>query len=72
MHAENIGVQVHYVPLHYHPHFQQEYGYERGQFPVTEEIYQSIVSLPLFPAMTDGDVTDVVRAIERLHNHKND
>lgn len=37
MHAENIYVQVHCVPLHYHPYFQEEYGYERGQFPVTEQ-----------------------------------
>ncbi|MEA5388492.1 DegT/DnrJ/EryC1/StrS family aminotransferase [Haloarculaceae archaeon H-GB11] len=68
MHAENIYVQVHYVPLHYHPFFQEEYGYERGQFPETEAVYDRIVSLPLYPAMSDDEVDSVIHAIHRLHN----
>ncbi|MDJ1431986.1 DegT/DnrJ/EryC1/StrS family aminotransferase [Halostagnicola sp. A-GB9-2] len=66
MHAENIGVQVHYVPLHYHPHLQTEFGYERGMFPETERVYEGLVSLPLHAEMTDEDVYDVVTAIETL------
>jgi dTDP-4-amino-4,6-dideoxygalactose transaminase len=66
MHAENVGVQVHYVPLHYHPMFQEEYGYDEGDFPVAERVYEGLVSLPLFPEMDDGDIRDVVRAIERI------
>lgn len=69
MHAENIGVQVHYVPLHYHPHFQERYGYERGDFPVAERVYEGLVSLPLFPEMDDGDVADVIRAVRRLSRY---
>jgi dTDP-4-amino-4,6-dideoxygalactose transaminase len=69
MHQENIGVQVHYVPLHYHPFFQDEFGYERGDFPVTEACYDGLVSLPLFPEMDDTDVESVVRAVERLHEY---
>lgn len=69
MHAENIGVQVHYVPLHYHPYFQETYGYRRGDFPEAERVYEGLVSLPLFPEMTDDDVEDVVRAVERIHVH---
>lgn len=65
MHDENIGVQVHYVPLHFHPYFQ-EFGYERGDFPNAEAVYERIVSLPLFPAMDDSDVNDVVDAVHRL------
>jgi dTDP-4-amino-4,6-dideoxygalactose transaminase len=68
MHAENIGVQVHYVPLHYHPHFQ-EFGYERGQFPETEAVYDGLVSLPLHAEMDDGDVEDVVAAVETLFRY---
>lgn len=67
MHEENIGVQVHYVPLHYHPFFQREFGYERGQFPETERVYEGLVSLPLHVEMDEADVNDVIRAIERLH-----
>jgi dTDP-4-amino-4,6-dideoxygalactose transaminase len=69
MHAENIGVQVHYVPLHFHPFFQEEYGYEEGMFPDAESVYEGLVSLPLFPEMDDSDVRDVVRAVRRLARH---
>ena len=69
MHAENIGVQVHYVPLHFHPFFQEEYGYEVGMFPDAESVYEGLVSLPLFPEMDDSDVRDVVRAVRRLARH---
>ncbi|GAA0547317.1 DegT/DnrJ/EryC1/StrS family aminotransferase [Halorubrum ejinorense] len=69
MHAENLGVQVHYVPLHYHPYFQEEFGYERGAFPETETVYEGLVSLPLHAEMENADVEDVVRAIHRLHQH---
>ena len=70
MHDENIGVQVHYVPLHYHPYFQEEYEYERGQFPETEAVYDGLVSLPLHAEMDDGDTRDVVTAVQRLHEHQ--
>ena len=69
MHAENIGVQVHYVPLHFHPFFQEKYGYEEGMFPDAESVYEGLVSLPLFPEMDDSDVRDVVRAVRRLARH---
>lgn len=69
MHAENIYVQVHYVPLHYHPFFQKSFGYERGQFPNAERVYDRIVSLPLYPAMDDETVDDVIRAIRRIHEY---
>ena len=66
MHAKNIGVQVHYVPLHYHTYFQTEFGYEEGQFPKTEAVYDGLVSLPLHAEMDDSDVDDVVTAIQQL------
>jgi dTDP-4-amino-4,6-dideoxygalactose transaminase len=69
MHAENIGVQVHYVPLHYHPFFQEQYNYEPGDFPETEHVYEGLVSLPMHPEMGDGDVDDVIRAVRRLHKY---
>lgn len=70
MHAENLYVQVHYVPLHFHPYFQEEFGYERGDYPVTEDVYGGLVSLPLYPEMDDRDVEDVIRAVEQLHRHE--
>jgi len=69
MHAENIGVQVHYVPLHYHPYFQDEFGYERGQFPETEAVYDGLVSLPLHAKMSEEDVGNVVDAVSNLETY---
>jgi dTDP-4-amino-4,6-dideoxygalactose transaminase len=69
MHAENIGVQVHYVPLHYHPYFQEEFGYERGDYPTAEAVYDRLVSLPLHAEMNDDDITDVITAVQRLSTH---
>lgn len=69
MHAENIGVQVHYVPLHLHPLFQNQFGYEAGDFPITEELYSSIVSLPLHPEMSADDIDDVIRSVRRLADY---
>ncbi len=69
MHAENIGVQVHYVPLHFHPYFQAEFGYESGQFPETENVYDGLVSLPLHPEMEESDVNDVATAVTNLHDY---
>jgi dTDP-4-amino-4,6-dideoxygalactose transaminase len=69
MHDENIGVQVHYVPLHYHPYFQEEYEYERGQFPDTEAVYDGLVSLPLHAEMDDSEVLDVIEAVSRLNDY---
>jgi perosamine synthetase len=69
MHAENIGVQVHYVPLHYHPLLQEEFDYEQGMFSEAERVYDGLVSLPLHPGMDDDDVADVIQATERLRAH---
>jgi len=69
MHADNIGVQVHYVPLHYHPYFQDEFGYERGQFPEVEAVYNRLVSLPLHAEMDNTAIQSVIRAVRRLHEY---
>ena len=69
MHAENIGVQVHYVPLHYHPYFQEEFGYERGDYPEAEAVYDGLVSLPLHTEMDDTDIENVTAAIKALQTY---
>ena len=63
--AENIGVNVHYIPVHYHPYYQT-IGYKRGICPVAEELYEHILTLPLYPGMTDADVDDVIAAAVRV------
>ena len=62
--AEGIGVQVNYIPVYWHPVFE-DLGYRRGMCPVAERAYEEQLSLPLFPAMTDADQDRVVEAVVR-------
>jgi dTDP-4-amino-4,6-dideoxygalactose transaminase len=64
--ARNIGTSVHFIPLHRHPFYRERYGYRLEQFPVAEEIYQGLLSLPLYPKMTDQDADDVVAAVREI------
>jgi perosamine synthetase len=64
--AEGIGVNVHYIPVHLHPYYQERLGTRPGDHPHAEAAYEQILSLPLFPLMEDGDVDDVVRALEKV------
>lgn len=59
----NIGVNVHYIPVHLLPYYQ-DLGYERGSLPNSEQLYDEIITLPLFPAMGVEDVNDVVEAVK--------
>lgn len=64
--AENIGVNVHYIPVHQHPYYRERFGYKGGEYPVAEDAYQRLISLPMFHGMSDGDVEDVVRAVGKV------
>jgi perosamine synthetase len=64
--AENIGVNVHYVPVHLHPYYRERFGYGGGEYPVAEDAYQRLISLPMFHGMSDDDTGDVVRAVEKV------
>lgn len=64
LHARGIGTQVHYIPLHLQPYYRQHTGLRPGDLPIAEAYYQSCLSLPLFPAMTERDVDRVVAALE--------
>lgn len=64
--AENIGAQVHYIPVHYQPYYRQHYGYKKGDFPHAERYYECAVTLPLFPKMTDQDIEDVIQAVHKI------
>jgi perosamine synthetase len=64
--AENIGVNVHYIPVHLHPYYRDQFGHSDGEFPVAEAAYERLISLPMFHGMTDGDVGDVVRAVSKV------
>ncbi len=61
--ARGIGSSVHFVPVHLHPFYASEFGYCPGDLPCAEDLYRRIISLPLYPAMTEDDVADVIQAV---------
>jgi dTDP-4-amino-4,6-dideoxygalactose transaminase len=66
----NIGVSVHFIPLHIHPYYRETYGYAPDDFPNAHQSFLRSISLPIYPKMTDDDVDSViaaVRAICRAH-----
>jgi perosamine synthetase len=67
--AENIGVNVHYIPVHLHPYYRERFGYKSGEFPVAEDAYARLISLPMFHAMSDRDVADVIEAVRKVLGH---
>lgn len=66
--AEGIGVNVHYIPVHLHPFYRHRFDTMPGMCPAAEAAYEQIVSLPIFPLMTDSDVDDVIAAVEKVVN----
>jgi perosamine synthetase len=64
MRAEGIGVNVHYIPVHMHPYYRSRYP--DLSFPVAEAAYERLLTLPLHAGMTDGDVDDVVAALDKV------
>lgn len=63
--AENIGVNVHYLPVYLHPYYQK-LGYKKGICPEAEALYERIITIPLFPKMEDKDVEDVITAVKKV------
>lgn len=72
---KGLGVQVHYIPVHLQPFYQQRFGYRPGDFPVAESYYASAISLPLFPGLRDDEAETVIRLVketaEELAREKN-
>jgi dTDP-4-amino-4,6-dideoxygalactose transaminase len=66
MFAAGIGCSVHYVPLHLHPYWRDRYGLTPEQFPHSQEAFETMVSLPLYTAMSDADVERVIGAVRAL------
>jgi perosamine synthetase len=64
--AENIGVNVHYIPVHRHPYYRERFGYKGGEYPVGENAYERLISLPMFHSMADRDVEDVIAALSKV------
>lgn len=65
MHAENTCTQVNYIPVYYHPYYEK-LGYQKGICPNAEKCYEEVMSIPLYPAMSDEDVEDVIHAVKKI------
>lgn len=65
MSAENVQCQIHYVPVYWFP-FYRHMGFEKGLCPVAEEVYKGILSIPLYPRLTDADTDDVIHAVKKV------
>jgi perosamine synthetase len=62
----NIGISVHFIPLHLHPYYRETYGYRPEDFPVAYAEYQREISLPIYSKMSDADVQDVIDAVREV------
>lgn len=60
-----VGTQVHYIPVHRHPFYERE-GWKAGDFPVAEALYEELLSIPMYPTLTDDDVARVASAVRTV------
>src|SRR5271157_2018760 len=68
--AENIGVNVHYIPVHQHPYYRERFRTQsKAGYPVAEDAYQRLISLPMFHSMAAQDVEDVIHAVRKVVRH---
>jgi dTDP-4-amino-4,6-dideoxygalactose transaminase len=58
-----ISTSVHFIPIHYHPYYREGFGFRAGDYPVAEDAYDRLISLPLYPTMTETDVDRVAEAV---------
>ena len=62
---KEIGTSVHFIPLHLHPYYRDKFGYKPGDFPNASRVFERIVSLPIYPKMTEAEVERVVEAVKK-------
>jgi perosamine synthetase len=65
----NIGISVHFIPLHLHPYYRETYGFQPEDFPTAYHEYLREISLPIYSRMTDADVQDVIDAVREIVSH---
>src|SRR5262247_2076657 len=63
---KDIGTSVHFIPLHLHPYYRDKFGYKPEDFPNASAVFNRIISLPIYPKMTEANVRDVIVAVRKL------
>ena len=66
LHAEGIGIGIHFIAVHLHPFYKNKYGFKKGDFPNAEYISDRTISLPFSAKLADTDVRDVIRAVKKV------
>ena len=61
-----IGTSVHYMPLHMHPYYYERHGYEASDYPVAESLFRKMVSLPIYPSLSEGELARIADAVKNL------
>ncbi len=68
MFNRGIGCSVHYIPLHLHPYWKNTYQLSKKDFPISQDVYERCISLPIYPTMTDFDINRVICAVKDILN----
>jgi len=68
MKDKGIGLSVHFIPLHLQPFYKKQFGYVGGEFPIAEETYKKIVSLPIYPSLTKYEIDYIIESIKEILN----
>jgi dTDP-4-amino-4,6-dideoxygalactose transaminase len=66
LNSRRIGTSVHFIPLHLHPFYKQTFGCQASDFPQASAAFERIISLPIYPKMTEQNVKDVIAAVRDL------
>jgi perosamine synthetase len=66
LHKSGIRAQVHYIPVHLQPYYRKNFGYKKGNFSISEKMYEAAMSLPIFPKMSQAEVKYVIDTLKRV------
>lgn len=64
----NVGANVYYIPLHFHPYYQETYGWKPGIAPVCEDVFARLINLPLYSSLTDSDIRYIAKSFRTVYN----
>ena len=68
MKKAGVNLQVHYIPIYFQPFYEDNYGFKKGDFPISENFYQNELSLPVYPDLSTDDQKNVIKKIEEYIN----
>ena len=66
LNGAGIGTSVHYTPLHMHPYYRETFGYQPDDLPVTKSTYERIISLPIYPKLSEADLDYIIETVKRI------